>query len=104
MGWLINGTMDGAGIGATYEIRFTWNDVEKTIAWSPIEEPSAGAIPKRPYEHQYFIAGSWTNFKLQPMIPRERDVVANWYDTTLRIGSTGEEEFQIVRDRDWGQT
>lgn len=103
LAWKIDGRADRAPPGTTYAVKFKWSfDWERgesmSISWDKLEDECHPALE---YSHQYFVAGSWTSWKLHKMTESRTDL--GHYHMAARIGPSGQEEFQIVRDRDWSQ-
>jgi len=106
--WLIDGRVDGGVPGTVYRIAFSWaysldTGELRRVTWEKLSD--AGGSPPladgRVYEHAYSVAGSWTAWTCCKM---ERvSAEAGAYETTVRIGATGQEEFHLVRDGDWTQ-
>lgn len=106
--WLIDGYAHGASAGDAYRIKFQWTfswDVgeRKRITWEQVLDADIPGLEakRRPYEHQYAIRGSWSTWKPTPLRPRVEE--PGLFQATVRIGVTGEEEFQFIRDRDEAQ-
>lgn len=103
--WRIDGRVDGAKPGTLYKVDFWWDEAkrEKRISWqiasSDAEEAYGSQVPH--YEHRYSVKGTWTSTNCQDMKP----VVGldGMYETTVRLGSLGHEEFHFVRDFDENQ-
>lgn len=106
MHWLIDGRRDRARAGTTYRITFSWNGANKSINWErespPLDSSSIALTGKTGRPHRYFVTGSMNTWSLHEM--RVVDLDDGVYETTVRIGNEGQEEFQIVRDRDRTQT
>lgn len=104
--WLIDGILDGCGAGAIYMVKlewgFTWERGEyRIVSWEPCtpEVPTRGLSST--FNHSYSVAGTWTAWKCQEMV-RSQYEEGLWI-TSVRLGLSGQEEFQFVRDRDWCQ-
>jgi len=69
----------------------------RKVTWENVPEDS-GPSEFQTYQHTYFIVGSWTSHRMFDMtpVPGERGV----HEYTFRIGPSGTEHFQIVRDGD----
>jgi polyketide synthase-associated protein len=103
--WRINGRVDQVPAGTAYTIKFQWSfDWErgesKILSW---ERSSSVEAPQMlGYEHEYYVKGTWTSWKLYRMDASTEE--AGLYTVSTRIGAlTGLEEFQIVRDKDESQ-
>jgi polyketide synthase-associated protein len=100
--WVINGSKDQVHVGATFKVTLTWKfDWERgeamKIAWEPAkEDPELKALQ---YIHEYSVVATWTSWKMYGMISKGDGV----YTSTTRIGQSGQEAYQIVRDKDWAQ-
>jgi len=103
LNWKIDGRAEAAGAGATYNVTFTWSfDWEmgesKNISWQRSSDEKQSALE---FPHEYAISSSWTSWKLRRLIPSADE--PGLHSLSARIGTSGQEEFQIVRDRDWSQ-
>jgi polyketide synthase-associated protein len=103
--WLIDARKDGYPAGTAYMIYFSWNEQEKKrkVWWEKCaDERGFQMVASQPkFVHRYLILGSWNGFapaRLDP-VPGE----PGFYQTTVRIGLTGHEEFHFVRDGDTRQ-
>eukprot|EP00933_Yihiella_yeosuensis_P077867 TRINITY_DN8880_c0_g3_i6.p1 TRINITY_DN8880_c0_g3~~TRINITY_DN8880_c0_g3_i6.p1 ORF type:complete len:532 (-),score=65.35 TRINITY_DN8880_c0_g3_i6:78-1673(-) len=98
--WLIDGRKDQVGPGSVYEVKLWWDSGtnQKRISWAPskasklIEQASLNVV-----HHSYYLSGSWTAFRPVEMTASKS---SEKYEATLRIGQTGFEEFQFLRDAD----
>lgn len=104
--WLIDGILDGTGAGATYMVKlewgFTWERGEyRIVTWEPCAQEAPGRGLPSSFNHSYSVVGSWTAWKCQEMV-RSQYEEGVWI-TSVRLGLSGQEEFQFVRDRDWCQ-
>eukprot|EP00930_Biecheleria_cincta_P018480 TRINITY_DN14388_c3_g1_i2.p1 TRINITY_DN14388_c3_g1~~TRINITY_DN14388_c3_g1_i2.p1 ORF type:complete len:1233 (-),score=231.02 TRINITY_DN14388_c3_g1_i2:95-3766(-) len=102
--WLINGKLDGLHAGAAYQIRLQWGHTwergeYRRVTWQPVS--SQLTVPGPTFKHSYRVIGSWTSWKMQEMVPG-KDEEGLWL-TSVRIGLSGQEEFQFARDGDWCQ-
>nr|AQS99238.1 type I polyketide synthase [Gambierdiscus polynesiensis] len=104
--WLIQGTAEKA----RYKIKFTWSfsyekGELKTVTWELLDnegpDPPPAAVDGWAYEHSYALAASWTGWERVRMHPGSGK--EKLFETTVRIGASGQEEFQFVRDGDWKQ-
>jgi hypothetical protein len=100
--WTINGSRDQVHVGATFRVTFKWafnweRGESMKISWEPVEkDPELKALE---FAHEYSIVGTWTSWKLRGMVLQSDGT----YTTSTRIGQSGREAYQIVRDRDWNQ-
>jgi len=107
--WLLDGRAEGAPAGAVYRVRFEWGfswdqGEHKRVTWERLDagdDAEALLVDGRAFAHSYSVAGTWTAWKCQPMEPCAED--ASLHQAVIRVGATGLEEFQIVRDGDWTQ-
>ncbi|CAK9101811.1 Phenolphthiocerol/phthiocerol polyketide synthase subunit C ((Phenol)carboxyphthiodiolenone synthase subunit C) (Beta-ketoacyl-acyl-carrier-protein synthase I) (Phthiocerol synthesis polyketide synthase type I PpsC) [Durusdinium trenchii] len=102
--WLIDGLLDGGGAGANYVVKlewgFSWERGEyRIVTWQPAGSDAPRSFSS--FNHSYSVAGSWTAWKCQEMV-RSHEEEGLW-STSVRLGLSGQEEFQFVRDRDWCQ-
>lgn len=96
--WIIDGREDNVPAGTIYKIRFEWDDYTKEISWEPDVTPNVFGDG---FEHTFAVVGSWSNWAFQEMtLGFDRGV----HEFSATMPRSGEFEFQIVRDRDWGQT
>lgn len=91
--------------GTIYDITLKWTSEKKTVTWEPLpaqdpEEESPIAILGANYQHEYFVVGTWSEYKFQKMLPSKD---GEGFDFAMTIGFLQREEFQIVRDRDMNQ-
>mmetsp|Transcript_108556 Transcript_108556/g.231853 ORF Transcript_108556/g.231853 Transcript_108556/m.231853 type:complete len:1240 (-) Transcript_108556:148-3867(-) len=105
--WLIDGKADGVPVGTIYLIQFKWSfswERGETISikWEPTENVTPVLERAAMYRHQYAIVGTWSSWKFQPMV-RSREEQGLW-TTSIRVGMSGTEEFQFIRDNDWTQS
>jgi len=104
--FLIDGESDGASAGIVYSITLTHvsHKTNKcmTISWHPCESRLAKTMEVAAETHQYSMVSSSTLWNFQNMESR-RDDHGFFFEAMLRIGSSGQEEFQVVRDEDWNQ-
>lgn len=103
--WLIDGRSDLMPAGAVYRVRFQWgfsweSGEYKQVTWEP-DPRAAKPPPSLAFKHVYSLVGTWTAWKFLEMIPSRNE--DGLWTTSVRIGLSGEEEFQITRDNDWCQ-
>lgn len=83
--------------GAVYRITFTWQAGHKTsMDWQPAGYSDRGVA----YPHSYHLVGSFANWECKEMACLEDGS----FQGCFQIGLFGQESFQIVRDKDRGQT
>lgn len=106
--WLIDGKKDGAGAGAMYLVKlqwgFTWERGEfRVVTWEMVSTSPARLLKGivTDFNHHYAVVGSWSSWKFQDMVRSTED--PSLWISNVRLGLSGEEEFQFVRDRDWCQ-
>jgi len=102
--WVLDGRDDRSD-AALYRVTLSWGfswerGEHMAIAWEPVVDGPRGA-PARRYHHCYSIIGTWTSGKFREMA-RSREE-PNLWTTTVRVGPSGQEEFQFARDNDWCQ-
>jgi len=100
--WKIDGRADHALPGTTYNITLRWSfDWEmgerKSISWQRSKNDAVALE----YSHEYDVVATWTSWQFYRLTPSRTE--PGVYSMTARIGTSGTEEFQIVRDRDWSQ-
>lgn len=105
--WLIDGRADGVKPWTIYEVRFQWRftwDVGelRSVTWRPTNQVAPVAARSALHKHTYSIVGTWSSWQFQGMmrLPAQEETL---WTTTVRIGFSGREEFQFVRDNDWSQ-
>nr|AQS99214.1 type I polyketide synthase [Gambierdiscus polynesiensis] len=102
LSWLIDGKEDGVAPGTIYEISFAWSfswehGEHMKVSWQPTATPPSGL--QLPYSsHVYSITGTFTSWKFREM-HRSKQQEGKW-STQVRIGMSGQELFQLVRDND----
>jgi len=98
--FVIDGTENGTEQGTVYNIVF-WYDAQtrqKMVKWEPtIQEDILLAAAMHNFTHSYYICGSWNNF-IPMKIPAVKGVEPGLHSMTFRIGVTGQEEFNFLRD------
>lgn len=117
--WLIDGNEHKVPAGGQYRVKFEWNfswegGEHMRVKWEPeaihtgddnTQMPSETDEDDeelyQPYRHNYSIVASWTAWKFQEMIPSSDE--SGLWTTSVRIGLSGQEEFQFSRDNDWSQ-
>jgi len=98
LNWHIDGRNDfpGTPFRVDFEWGFDWERGEyRKIEWKALDHMNA--LPD--YKHIYSIVGTWTTWKFAPMDKNPDGT----FTTAFRIGPSGQEEFQFVRDNDWTQ-
>lgn len=105
--WLLDGQSPGAG---TYTITFAWTEKGKRLSWDSMTslhnlvvtgssvsvQDAAIAAPS-----VVSVVGSWTKGELVDMSKGEDEGDGfTLLETSLRIGSTGQEEFYFVQNHD----
>lgn len=104
--WLIDGRAAGLPAGTVFRVVFTWkfsweHGEDKSIRWQPLSDGSAGGTVNTPFQHSYYILGTWNSWRYQEM--KSSDLEDGLWTFDVRIGLQGEEEFRIARDMDWRQ-
>jgi len=86
-------------VGTTFVISFWWDSEAKAkrISWEPAGD-KVSLPPAQEPKHFYQVMGSWTAWTLADMRPVDGED-GSW-EIACKIGATGEELFQVVRDRD----
>mmetsp|Transcript_109431 Transcript_109431/g.274106 ORF Transcript_109431/g.274106 Transcript_109431/m.274106 type:complete len:1127 (-) Transcript_109431:14-3394(-) len=105
--WLIDGRDDDTPAWTIYQIKFEWGfswetGEYKKISWEATDQVAPARTRLMLHRHTYSLTGTRTAWKFQEMA-RSKDEEGLW-TTSMRIGLTGYEEFQITRDNDWTQT
>jgi len=98
--WVIDGREDGTPQGSVYLVLFSWDAQakRKRITWSVTDNPVVLAVAEGlKYKHSYSIVGSWNGYRCIDMQPVPGE--PGTYETFVRIGLEGEEEFQFWRNR-----
>jgi len=72
------------------------------VSWRPDAPSEPAQALSSKYQHRYSVVGSWTSWCCQEMIKNDRKDSA-WM-ATVRVGLSGKEEFQFLRDGDPAQT
>jgi len=96
----IDGRKDGTQQGTVYNVLFWYDEKsrQKRVHWEPtFEEESLVSAASVSYKHSYYVVGSWNNFK--PLkLQEELGGDPGCFRTTFKIGLTGQEEFNFMRD------
>lgn len=98
--WRVDGLKDGARHGTVYVVKFWWDEEarQKRVSWEIASPEDEAKLAIKEYVHRYYIKATWTTWALQEVLPvLGLDYL---YETTMRIGLEGVEEFQFVRDAD----
>lgn len=104
--WLIDGRSDQTPQWTLYKVQFDWGfDWEhgeyKAVSWEATIDV-ASATTRRMFErHTYSVVATWTAWGFEDMDYATGD--PGLWTLSAKIGMSGREEFQIVRDRDWNQ-
>jgi len=101
--WVLNGKEDRVRDYTLYRITFSWgfsweHGESMKVSWEPtnlVPTPESNAMV---YRHQYSIVGTWTTWQFQEMV-RSKEEQGLW-SICMRIGLSGQEEFQFARDND----
>uniref|UniRef100_A0A7S4W4M9 Ketosynthase family 3 (KS3) domain-containing protein n=1 Tax=Alexandrium monilatum TaxID=311494 RepID=A0A7S4W4M9_9DINO len=96
--WAIDGRDMEVSAGAVYQVHFKWSTERMEIHWEEVSESSAAMALS--FEHTYYIAGSFSRWKCVALTAGAEEGA---WEGSLRIGSQGREEFQLLRDKDWQQ-
>merc|ERR1719329_117240 len=101
--WLLDARhLAGSHEGVTaFRIKFKWHASSPTISWDEVVG-KAKPINSVPFRHGYALVGTWNKWSCQDMAISTNEPTV--FETSLRIGRTGSEEFQVLRDRDSSQT
>jgi len=95
--WLIDGRDECVPAGTPFKIKFYWGQTRKRVVW---EQVSLDSIPTMPrYKHRYQVTGTWNSGRMDDM----KVIDSSVWEYQGRIGVTGQEEFQLVRDGDLQQ-
>merc|ERR1719221_1300661 len=97
--WMIDGRDEEVPAGTVYQIYFKWGQERKQVFWKEVGPKHASKATR--YDHRYFVVGSWTSWQPDELQkdPEEDGV----WEYSVRIGLSGQEEFQFVRDQDMNQ-
>eukprot|EP00931_Biecheleriopsis_adriatica_P100613 TRINITY_DN75892_c0_g1_i1.p1 TRINITY_DN75892_c0_g1~~TRINITY_DN75892_c0_g1_i1.p1 ORF type:complete len:1229 (-),score=245.25 TRINITY_DN75892_c0_g1_i1:151-3837(-) len=94
--WMIDGCTDKVKPGTVYKITMSWDGEtrRKRIMWEPVETSN---LQLQVVRHSYYMVASWTSYR-----PFEMQAVrkGELYESVIRIGLSGCEEFQFMRDAD----
>jgi len=99
--WEIDGRRDNVPQGTVYMILFNFDSEtrQKKISWEPsIDERALEEAAENCWRHSYSVVGSWNNFKPFPMKSIIRFNAPGLYEVEVKIGLTGTEEFNFVRN------
>lgn len=97
-GWIIDGRDHQVAIGTVYQVRFLSDVERKSIQWRKVTNTTV--IPQHvPFKHQFALCGSFSSDRFSAM----KSDGANCWAAFFRIGASGEEQFRIARDCDYGQ-
>mmetsp|Transcript_112127 Transcript_112127/g.302564 ORF Transcript_112127/g.302564 Transcript_112127/m.302564 type:complete len:662 (+) Transcript_112127:3-1988(+) len=102
--WAIDGREEQAPEGTVYRISFRWDEGkrQKVVAWMPTDDARSVELAiSSVYPHRYFVLGSWTLWKPMEMTPVKG--MRFCFETTVRLGLSGVEDFRFQRDRDPAQ-
>jgi len=107
MNWVINAKEDQAPAWSIYQVTFEWSfswdyGDSKVVRWELQDKVLVPKLRRQLHKHVYSIVGSWTSWRFHEMT-RSREEEGLW-TASVRIGLTGQEEFQFVRDNDWTQS
>jgi len=97
--WIIDGRDAEVPAGTPFRVRFKWGRDRKALVWERAGAEVAKAV--KPFRHAYSVVGSWTAWQPQDMTPSPHE--SGMYECKMRVGQTGQEEFQFVRDHDFKQ-
>lgn len=97
--WMIDGRDEEVPCGTPFRIRFKWGRDRKLLIWDRAPSDVAKKVPI--YQHVYSVVGSWTSWTPQDMLTVSHD--DGTFECNLRIGLSGVEDFQFIRDRDFKQ-
>mmetsp|Transcript_77291 Transcript_77291/g.205135 ORF Transcript_77291/g.205135 Transcript_77291/m.205135 type:complete len:1201 (-) Transcript_77291:165-3767(-) len=105
--WVIDARADKA-VGSVYRITFRWSfDYEtgerRRISWERVDGPEGDEphVDGRTGQHSYWTAATWTGWN--PVRMTASSEKEGLYEASVRLGTKGMEEFQILRDQDWKQ-
>jgi len=98
--FVIDGRENCTAQGTVYNVEF-WYDAQtrqKRVQWAPtIDEATLRACSCDCVAHRYFVVGSWNRFEPKLMRPTPTSD-PGLYIVEVRIGLTGTEEFNFLRD------
>mmetsp|Transcript_21779 Transcript_21779/g.44630 ORF Transcript_21779/g.44630 Transcript_21779/m.44630 type:complete len:810 (+) Transcript_21779:2-2431(+) len=94
--WMIDGRDEEVPAGTRYEISFRWHPERCEISWDPCGDQKL-TDPRAPFEHNYFLTGTFgTGYVAMGCIAGQPGL----WEGRFRMSLTGEDEFQIARDKD----
>eukprot|EP00413_Alexandrium_margalefii_P046819 CAMPEP_0204607126 /NCGR_PEP_ID=MMETSP0661-20131031/59508_1 /ASSEMBLY_ACC=CAM_ASM_000606 /TAXON_ID=109239 /ORGANISM="Alexandrium margalefi, Strain AMGDE01CS-322" /LENGTH=963 /DNA_ID=CAMNT_0051618513 /DNA_START=8 /DNA_END=2899 /DNA_ORIENTATION=+ len=105
--WIVDGRSDGEKAGTIYHITLQW-DMEtrkKTISWEPSVDDYMVSLASemQPFQHRYYVLGSWTSWKPVEMMPAKGEEPGTFV-TFVKVGIMRHEEFRFQRDLDKRQS
>jgi len=99
--WLVDGRKDNVTAGSKYIVRFRWSFSWERGEFKKVTWTLSDAVEKPPnFRHIYSVVSSWSSWQFLDMKKAENE---DCLYIRARIGPSGQEEFQIVRDHDWSQ-
>lgn len=104
--WLVDGKESGHPSGTVFAVSFKWDESSgmKNLSWTAVED--VDSFPDRiragDYSHNYYVSSSWLGTRHEPLELINAD--EGLYRTTFRIGTSGREEYQLLRDDDGQQS
>ncbi|CAE8743935.1 unnamed protein product [Polarella glacialis] len=101
LNFLIDGRKDGVPPGTIYQIDFTWTDEKKTISWLPLDSETSLEVLQDETEHKYYLNGSWRKLPSERNLQEMKCVGDGLYEARFVMSHRNQEEFQIVRDKDF---
>jgi len=103
--WVIDGLDLQAATGTVFLVCFSWDAEakQKRVLWEECtDERGLGLAATLRFEHSYHILASWGGWSPQRLEPVPGE--PGCWQTTVRIGNTGQEQFHFQRDRDARQS
>jgi len=99
--WLIDGRADGAPSGSVYNIKVCLDPDDMRVWWE-VAPPGQRASANMDFQHTYSITGSAVYGSSASM--RQGIYDPHYWHYDISIGSSGSEEFLLLRDCDHAQT
>jgi len=92
--WFIDGRDACVPAGTLFTVKFYWGQSRRRVTWEEVP-PDSVPRPLR-YHHRYQVTGTWNSGRFDEM----KACAENVFEFQGKIGVSGREEFQLVRDND----
>lgn len=96
--WIIDGRHTEVSAGSAFKIHFKWSLKRMQVLWEEVEESQAANALS--FQHVYYISPSTTKYNCLSMSKGSED--GTW-EGSITIGISGQEDFQLLRDKDINQ-